>query len=247
MIYRDVPKLMHSPTDTPTSHIASPEIPIHAALLPQLQSGQISSQDLTNLLGRYRLLPKLYEELVIDAAIAVIECPAATQAAPEHAAWLALRHWRIEQFKQRTWGNQVASQFMANKSQHDQVVYSVLRLDRFDMAQELFFRLKAQEQDFAAAVRQYSQGPEAATGGLIGPIPLSQPHPQIGSKLKSATIGQVIPPFQLDKWIILLRLEQIIPAEFDAAARQALLDRLYETWLQTTVDALMSPPAVNIS
>lgn len=234
---------MDSSTSAQTSEVDSATLPPALALLPQLQSGEISSQDLTNLLGRYRLLPKLYEELVIDAAIATIECPAAiTQAAP-----LDRRHWQIEQFKQRTWGNQVASQFMADKSQQDQVVYSVLRLDRFDMAQELFFRLKAQEQDFAAAVRQYSQGPEAATGGLIGPIPLSQPHPQIGSKLKSATIGQVIPPFQLDKWIILLRLEQIIPAQFDATARQAMLDRLYETWLQTTVNALMSPPDVTIS
>jgi parvulin-like peptidyl-prolyl isomerase len=239
-----------------------------SSLLPQLRSGQLSHQDLTNLLGRYRLMPQLYREMVIDEAIAAIECPAndipAAQSAfytaqgitteiqrqtwlkqqhlsPEHAAWLALRHWRIEQFKQVTWGHQVASHFMADKSQLDQVVYSVLRLDRFDMAQELFFRLKAQEQDFAAAVRQYSQGPEAAVGGLIGPIPLSQPHPLIASKLQTATIGQVIAPFQLDKWVILLRLEQLIPATFDAAARQTMLDGLYETWLQAAVDALMSP------
>jgi parvulin-like peptidyl-prolyl isomerase len=133
----------------------------------------------------------------------------------------------------------VESHFLACKSQLDQVVYSVLRVEQFATAQELFFRIKAGEQDFAAAAKAYSQGAETATGGLIGPMALSQPHPLVASKLQSAQVGQLIPPFQLENWTVLLRLEQLIPAKLDAPTRQKLLDNLFQTWLKATVDGLL--------
>lgn len=220
------------------------------------------------MLRRYRLMPQLVQEVILDSAIAGIACSAeqaqsamqtfyarqgitteeARQAwlqqqnlSEDHAAWLALRVWRIEQFKQATWGRQVESHFLACKSQLDQVVYSVLRVEQFATAQELYFRVKAGEQDFAAAVREYSQGQEAATGGLVGPMPLSQPHPLVASKLRSAQIGQVLPPFQLENWVVLLRLDQVIPAKLDEATRQKLLDNLFQTWLKATLDEALAP------
>jgi parvulin-like peptidyl-prolyl isomerase len=220
------------------------------------------------LLRRYRLMPQLVQEMLLDEAIAGIECPVdavqetlrsfyarqgiTTEEArqdwlqqqrlsEDHATWLALRAWRIEQFKQATWGKQVESHFLAHKSQLDQVVYSVLRVEQFATAQELYFRIKAGEQDFAAAVREYSQGAEAATGGLVGPMPLGQPHPLVASKLRSAIVGQILPPFQLENWVLLLRLEQVIPAKLDETTRQKLLDNLFQTWLKSVVDQAMQP------
>jgi parvulin-like peptidyl-prolyl isomerase len=253
-----------SPELIMTQPAAAPPSP---SLLQSLGAGMLSAQDLTNLLVRYRMMPQLYQEVVLDEAIAAIECPAtAAQAAQkafyaaqgitteagrqiwlkqqnlseEHAAWLAIRVWRLEQFKQATWGKQVDSHFMACKSQLDQVVYSVLRVEQFATAQELFFRIKAGEQDFAAAAREYSQGAEAVTGGLIGPMPLSQPHAIVASKLQAAAIGQLLPPFQLENWAILLRLEQVIPAKLDEPTRKKLLDNLFQTWLKGTVSSFLS-------
>jgi parvulin-like peptidyl-prolyl isomerase len=233
-----------------------------ASLLQGLLADRLAGDALGPLLRRYRLMPQLVQELILDEAIAAIACPEdqvsavivgfyarqgittedAKQAWLEqqqlsegHAAELALRAWRIEQFKQATWGRQVESHFLACKSQLDQVVYSVLRVERFPTAQELYFRIKAGEQDFAAAVREYSQGAEAATGGLVGPMPLSQPHPLVANKLRSAQVGQVLPPFQLENWAVLLRLNQVLPAKLDAPTRQKLLDHLFQTWLKATV------------
>jgi parvulin-like peptidyl-prolyl isomerase len=246
----------------PSQSIGSP---VDNLLADRLPSGEMGE-----LLRRYRLMPQLVQEMILDAAIAAIECPAdqlesvlrsfyarqgiTTEEARQvwlqqqrlsenHATWLAMRVWRIEQFKQATWGKQLESHFLAVKSQLDQVVYSVLRVEQFATAQELYFRVKAGEQDFAAAVREYSQGAEAATGGLVGPMPLGQPHPLVASKLRSAIVGQVLPPFQLENWVLLLRLEQVIPAKLDEPTRQKLLDNLFQTWLRSAVDAAMSPAA----
>jgi parvulin-like peptidyl-prolyl isomerase len=238
--------------------------------LDNLLADRLPSADIGELLRRYRLMPQLVQEMILDEAIAAIDCPAdqresvlrsfyarqgiTTEAArqawlqqqrlsDDHATGLALRAWRIEQFKQVNWGKQVESHFLAVKSQLDQVVYSVLRVEQFATAQELYFRVKAGEQDFAAAVREYSQGVEAATGGLVGPMPLSQPHPLVASKLRSAQLGQVLPPFQLENWVLLLRLEQVIPAKLDEPTRQKLLDNLFQTWLKSAVDEAMAPAA----
>jgi len=51
----------------------------------------------------------------------------------------------------------------------------VIRTKDPGVAQELYFRIQAGEQSFAEVAREYSQGPEAYTCGLLGPVELSMP------------------------------------------------------------------------
>ncbi|MBW4418619.1 MAG: peptidylprolyl isomerase [Myxacorys californica WJT36-NPBG1] len=219
----------------------------------------VSNTDIIPLLIRYQLLPQLCRELVIDQAIASIECSAEEA---EHAlrqfyvaqritndaerqAWLtqtrisadqlqslATRPIRIEKFKQANWSGKLESHFLSCKSQLNQVVYSLLRIAEFETAQELYFRLQAGEQTFADLARQYSQGPEAETGGLVGPVPITQPHPTISQQLARCQPGQLLPPMHIQPWFVILRLEKLISAQLDEPTRQKLLDNLFEAWVQ---------------
>lgn len=241
-------------------------------MTPVLQIGDrtITATELLPLLIRYQLLPQLLRELLLDQAIEGTECSAeeteqtlqqfyeTNQLTDEAArqAWtsrngmsteqlenLATRPLRIEKFKQQTWGSKLESHFLSCKAQFDQITYSLLRHSDPGIIQELYFRIKAGEDSFATLARQYSQGPEAETGGLLGPVPLTQPHPALAEKLTPLKPGQFLPPTRLGDWYVIVRVETRLPARLDAPTRQTLLDELFETWLHTQLTQPAASPA----
>ncbi|WP_414578330.1 peptidylprolyl isomerase [Anabaena sp. CCY 9402-a] len=213
--------------------------------LERLCQQTITAPELISLLAGYQMLPQLYRELLIDQAIASIECTPeeieqAKQEDPQQIETLATRKLRLEKFKLATWGHKVESYFLTQKAQLDQVTYSLLRTRDMALAQELYFRIKAKEQSFAEIARQYSQGPEAQTGGLIGPTPLTQPHPQLATKLRASQPGQLLPPTRLGEWIVIVRLEQIVHGKLDDSTRKKLLNKLFQEWLQESLQETLT-------
>lgn len=160
-------------------------------------------------------------------------------------AWLARHHLvaeqldvivtrslKLEKYKQATWGPRVDSYFLQRKSQLNKVIYSLLRVKDPGVAQELYFRIQEGEQSFADLARQYSEGPEAQTGGLVGPVDMATPHPSLARILATAQPGAVNPPARLGEWIVIVRLEKQIPAQLDDVVRRQLIEELFNTWLQ---------------
>lgn len=219
---------------------------------------QITGAQIIPLLAGYQMLPQLYRQIVIDSAIADIELLpqeqaqnleqfytkhqlttlAERQACMQHYGMtseqldaLAIRESKIDRFKQVTWGEKVASYFLTHKSKLDRVIYSILRHSDPLIAQEMYFRIQSGEQTFAECASQYSQGLEAETGGLIGPVELSTPHPVLAQMLSSSQPGQILAPTRLAQWYIVVRLERFIPAQLDEAMRQKLINKLFEEWL----------------
>jgi hypothetical protein len=144
---------------------------------------------------------------------------------------LATRQLKIEKFKQATWGHQLESYFLKRKGQLDQAIYSLLRTQELAIAQEFYFRIQEGEQSFAELARVYSQGPEAQTGGLCGPVELGVLPPLFKSFLAIAKSGQLSAPIQLGEWVVLIRLEKLLPAQLDEPMRQRLLNELLESWI----------------
>jgi parvulin-like peptidyl-prolyl isomerase len=222
----------------------------------------VTSEDLLPLLGKYRLLPQLAREMIIDRALAEVECTAEEQEKARQAfyqrygiatedqlkAWLsqnsmtleqldelALRDLKLEKFKQASWENKLESYFLQCKGQLDRVVYSLIRTQDAGIAQELYFRIQESENSFFELAQQYSQGPEAQTGGLIGPVELNIPHPQIAQMLTASKLGQLWPPTRIGDWWIIIRLEKYLPAQLDLSTRQRLLNELFQEWLNAQV------------
>lgn len=155
------------------------------------------------------------------------------------AADLDLHLWRPEallRFARQRYGPGLEERFLADKQARDQVVYSLLRVTDAGLARELWIRIEEGETSFTEAIAQFSQGPEALHKGVIGPVAIGalQP-PQLGEWLRQLRPGDVRPPQMLGEWHVMLRLEQLTPARFDDAMRQALLQESLHTFLQARV------------
>lgn len=230
----------------------------------EFDTHRVTPDAILPLLIGYRMLPQLRREMMIDAAIATIELTPQEQAnaleklitryqlttleqrqtwlkhygmANEQLALLAMRELKIEKFKQLTWGHRLESYFLTHKSKLDKVIYSILRTTDAGLAQELYFRIQTGEQSFDELARQYSQGSEAQTGGMLGPIELSRLHPNLAKLLSTSKSGQLWAPMRLDNWVVIVRLEKFIPAQLDDQMRQQLLDSLFESWLTEQINS----------
>ena len=91
---------------------------------------------------------------------------------------LITKKLRIDRYKEETWSDQVDAYFIKRKSQLDRVVYSLIRIEKPEVAQELYFRIKDDQNAFNTLAMEYSQGTEAQTGGLIGPVEINAPPPE---------------------------------------------------------------------
>lgn len=235
------------------------------AVVLKIGDRAITAEEVLPLLAGYQMLPRFIQELLIDQAIASIECTpeeieeacqrffAQAQITDEQTrkTWLgrygmteqqlqslATRELRVEKFKQITWGPKLESYFLSRKDQLDKVIYSLIRTRDIGIAQELYFRILEGEQSFAELARAYSQGPEAQTDGLIGPVELSVPHPTLAQLLSLSQPGQLCPPTRVGEWLVLVRLEKFIPAQLDDSMRRRLLDECFNNWLQDQLEQL---------
>lgn len=234
------------------------------SLVLRMGDRTFTASEVLSLLAEYQIVPQLIKEMVIDSALAQVECTkqeeklACEQLAQQYQLnseavrqlWLqqsgitsekfdamAIRQFKIEKFKQITWEGDIESYFIQRKPQLDRVVYSLITTQDIGIAQELFFRIQEQEQTFAELAREYSQGPEAQTDGLVGPVELQTIHPSLAQILSLVQPQQLIPPTQIGDWILIVRLEKLLPAKLDRSLRQRLLNERFQNWLQTQVAA----------
>ncbi|MEJ6484085.1 peptidylprolyl isomerase [Nostoc punctiforme UO1] len=216
-------------------------------------------------LASYNLIPQLLSQSIIESAIAPITCTQAetTQALEQfYQQWdltteqkiqdwclrygltqeklelFATRKLRVEKFKQITWGHQLESYFLKYKRHFDKVIYSLIRTDNRGTANELYFRITEGEQSFAELAHEYSQGPEAETSGIIGPVEVGTITPNFAQLLCTSQVGIVQAPVAFGESWVIVRVEKFITAQLDNFMRQRLLQENFETWFQQQLNQL---------
>jgi parvulin-like peptidyl-prolyl isomerase len=188
---------------------------------------QLTAERVCQYLSTSHLLPQLLREMIIDDLLETWR--------EGSAAIMIDRQAELQQFKQETWGNKVGSYYLTRKSQLDRVVCSMIQVTNGTIAQELYFRICAEPKIFSKLALNYSQGVEAFDGGKLAPTAISKLHPTLAERLLCLNPGEISPLFTIDNFYLFVRLEQIIPAQFDDQLRQVLLDELFEQWLQAQI------------
>ncbi|MEM9804795.1 MAG: peptidylprolyl isomerase [Cyanobacteria bacterium P01_D01_bin.56] len=230
---------------------------------PAMQVGPqvLNTPELVQKIRQYRLLPQLVRELVTDQLIDGVPCDQQVayeqyctqhnllsdeqrqvwcqqhQLEPQHLMAEAVRAYQLNRFMEDTWANQIQSDFMQNKAKYDRAIYSMIRVKDAVMAKELYFRLRDDGLSFADVAKEYSQGKEAQTGGMVGPVELGTLHPSLAKILRVIRPKQLWQPEQVGDWLVIVRLEKLIPAKFDQVMRQRLLNEQFQALLNQKLQA----------
>ncbi|MEB3360583.1 MAG: peptidylprolyl isomerase [Synechococcaceae cyanobacterium] len=168
-----------------------------------------------------------------EALTAFLRAQAITEA---DAIWQAELPLRIQRHCEKHFLHRAEQRFLARKNQLDQVIYSLLRVEDPALARELYLRISEGEADFAELAAQYAKGPEKATRGVVGPVPLTQAHPQLAERLRTSRPGQLLPPFAIENWWLVVRLETLRAASFDEEMQQRMARELFDVWVDEEVE-----------
>ena len=143
----------------------------------------------------------------------------------EEDLWLNVcRPEALRRFAEQHFGPGLEEQFLSSRGAHDKIIYSMLRVRNSALARELWIRIEENETTFAEAAQRFGEGPEASRNGLVGPMAIGKlAPPQLVKVLRRLQPGRVSPPHSMGDWTVLLRLEQLTPAKFDAKMRKLML------------------------
>ena len=157
----------------------------------------------------------------------------------EDMQYFATKTERLQRFQTLMFAEEVELRFLSSKADLDQIHYSLIRLSDGDLAFELHQRLLENENSFEDLAARYSEGDERESGGLIGPVPLSQAHPVLVEKLRISQPGQLWEPFFLVNIWVILRLDHWQGSRLDQSTREILLDDLFRDWFEKRVEQLL--------
>lgn len=147
------------------------------------------------------------------------------QQAPVQQRW---RELRLQKCMDLLYSHRIDSYFLERRAELERVVYGMIRVRNQGAAEELYLRLIDDSADFTALASAYSLGDERYTHGLVGPMPISQPHPSIRQALTPLAVGDIAAPLRIDDWVLILRMEHREPARLTEATRQQLTNELFE-------------------
>ena len=147
---------------------------------------------------------------------------------------------RIRQHCLTHYLDKAEARFLSRKKQLDQVVYSLVRVEDGMLARELYLRILDGEASFAEVAAQYSEGPEKASHGIIGPKPMNQAHPSLAEKLMSSEPRHLLEPFPIEQWWLVARLEQFIPANFSDSIAEQMAMEMFDESIQQELTRIMA-------
>lgn len=183
------------------------------------------------------VLSRLFQDTAIEPATSL--APGWLEALPAMAQGPLRERWdqiRLQKWMEEAYRDRIEAYFLERREDMEQVVYGMIRLRQQGVAEEIYLRLLDDDADFGELAREYSLGDERFTRGLVGPMRINQPHPTIRAVLQSLSVGDLHPPFQLNNWILLLRMEHRMPAQLNDSTMLQLSQELLQLDLDAALD-----------
>ena len=100
------------------------------------------------------------------------------------------------------WQGKLESIYLKEKAFLDQASCRMIRLSNKNLAHEIYYRIKSNEQSFEEASILYGQGQERVTGGKLPLQPLAKLPKGLPNILISLSIDELTPPLRLGKQFI---------------------------------------------
>ena len=135
---------------------------------------------------------------------------------------ITLRNWMWLNWCRNHFEKDLPDYFLKRKSHIDKVIYSIISVKDENIANELYFRIKEDEEPFWLIAKNYSSGPEKYSDGRVGPVTLSNITPKLRNMILLSDIGELWSPKKLNEWWVILKLEN----KYSFELNKELIDKL---------------------
>ena len=87
------------------------------------------------------------------------------------------RKWKFSKWSEYRFKDSLDSYYLEKKENFDKVTFLIIRVSNEDLANELYLRIKEEEETFQNVASVYSEGTEKNRNGLAGPVLIKNIHP----------------------------------------------------------------------
>ena len=135
--------------------------------------------------------------------------------------------------------NKIETHFLKRKDELNLYKYNAIRVNGSDLAHEIYFQLEGGESNFFDLSRAYSLDKKNFPDGVVGPKNTVGLHPLIKEKLRTYDKGDLIKPFQIDKWWLIIKLLEKKQAILDQNTSKQMALELCEIFVHDKVNDLI--------
>jgi parvulin-like peptidyl-prolyl isomerase len=146
---------------------------------------------------------------------------------------------RLEKLKGEIVAPQVQTYFTDRKAFLDRVVLSRIVIADESQAKDIREQI-AGGASFEIMAREYSIGNDRMMNGMMGAVSIGSLPETIRPQVEESSAGAVLGPIaQDDNLWVLLRVEQVLPADFaDPQLQQTIRNEIFEAWLSEKLQKL---------
>ena len=136
------------------------------------------------------------------------------------------------------WRQRLEAMFLARKSLLDRVTFRMIRVDNLDLANELYFRIRAGEETLERLSWEFGQGDERFMGGLIKNKRLEDLPSIFYPLITNLKSFEVQVPRKIGKLYAIYQLSDRQQAHFDDSVADLLLMGEFKRWQASVVEHL---------
>ena len=146
---------------------------------------------------------------------------------------------KIEKLSNYVLEVKIENHFLKRKDELDLYKYNAIRVKESDLAHEIYFQLEGGESNFFDLSRKYSLDKKIFPEGIVGPKNAVGLHPVIKEKLRTYDNGDLIKPFQIDNWWLIIKLLEKEQASLDQNTSKQMALELCEIFVHDKVNDLI--------
>jgi len=143
-----------------------------------------------------------------------------------------INSFKLKQLKDSITSERIEEYFNQRKAGLDYVILSRIVVPDKELADALYLKIVEDGGKFEDLVKEHSVTNDKNFNGLMGAVNLASLPEDLRNTVNSANSGDVLGPFQIDKFWNIFRLEQLQGASLDNAEIKKKLDNeLFERWV----------------
>ena len=140
--------------------------------------------------------------------------------------------FKFKQLKDSITAEKIESYFNERKAGLDYVILSRIVVQDKELADALYRKMAEEGSKFEDLAKEYSVTNDKNFNGIMGAVSVSSLPEDLKNSLTTANPGDIIGPFQTDKFWSIFRLEQLQNASLDnPEIKKKLENELFERWL----------------